>query len=1219
MGADIESLDIRIEANAKSANSSIDTLVSKLEKLSTSLGSVNGNNITSLSNGVQRLSGSMQTMKSVGTADFSRLARNISKMGEIDADNIGMAASSLHRFTNALSQLDAVNISDNVEQIGTIANGIRQLGYKSAEKAIGNIPKLATAMKQLMTTLSGVPKVSQNLIDMTNALAKLSRTGTSSGRAATSLGKALDTYTASTGRASNGTFSLASAIGKLYATYWMLFRAFGKIGDAIDISSDLTEVQNVVDVTFGNMAYKVEELAKTSIEQFGMSELALKQYASRFQAIGSAMGIDKNLIANANFFLSGQTDGYISLSDSMSDVSLNLTKLTADMASFYNVEQKDVAEDLSAIFTGMTRPLRQYGLDLTEATLKEWAMKNGLDANIDSMTQAEKTMLRYQYVLANTGAAQGDFARTSDTWANQVRILKQNFQQLASVIGGVFINALKPLVKALNAAMSHIIAFAKTISNAIGKIFGWKYEGGSGGFTSDFEDVAGSTGDIEDNLSGAANSAKKMRSYLLGIDELNVIDPDETSSSGGSGISGIGGAGGGTDGGWVKTDSIFKDFESDIDTLYELGEYIGKAITDALNSIDWESVYEGARNFGKGLAEFLNGLISPELFGAVGRTIAGALNTAIYAALSFGETFDFYDFGVSIATGINEFFRTFDFTSLAQTLNVWVDGFKDFVSGFLKTISWKDILEGAADFLGELEIDTVAVIIGGFTLNYLGKLLSADVLKDTLLKKFTDIAKEAGLSTGVATLGTALFTIEVVLTLEQFMSDFQEWKSNIEEYGWEEGRRKTAKENSANPYIDDSEYNKNIDSMNQKWNDFWENVRKTTNENDANPYVKDSEYNKNLDNMTERWNTLRKNLAKENLANPYVETSNYKQNIEEIKLGWQNLKAKLSEKWDGMGDWFTNNISPWFSEDKWAELWENVKLAASRKWNEIVEWWNSTAVVTWWNESVVPWFSLETWYELAEGILIGMQTKWSEIVDWWQNTAIYTWWTENVAPWFAVEKWSTMLNNIKTSFYTKWNETVVQWITNITKWWKENVAPWFTIKRWSEMLNSIPDSFKSAFKAAANGAISFLNGVIEGVENLVNQALSGLKKLTDQISKIPGVNLSFEVSSISLPRIPEFEVGGFPEDGLFFANHSELVGKFSNGRTAVANNEMIVAGIEEAAYRGFARANAENTREVALLEELILAVREGKSITIDGRELVAAYDERKSRNGYSFA
>ena len=168
------------------------------------------------------------------------------------------------------------------------------------------------------------------------------------------------------------------------------------------------------DTVFGDMTAKVEEYADKSIEQFGMSELAFKQYASRFQAMGTAMGIDTSSIENANKFLNQSTGGYVGLSDSMADVSLNLTKLTADMASFYNVSQEDVAEDLSAIFTGQTRPLRTYGLDLTQATLSEWAMKQGLDANIQSMSQAEKTMLRYQYVLANTTAAQGDFARTAD-------------------------------------------------------------------------------------------------------------------------------------------------------------------------------------------------------------------------------------------------------------------------------------------------------------------------------------------------------------------------------------------------------------------------------------------------------------------------------------------------------------------------------------------------------------------------------------------------------------------------------------------------------------------------------------------------------------------------------------------------------------------------------------------------------------------------------------
>lgn len=413
MGADIDQLDIKIEADARKANSSIETLIGKLGRLNAALGGINTSNLASLSNGVQRLANSMQSLKSVGAADYTRLANGLKKMGELDASKLGKSAGAIHHFTNSLSKLDSIKVTDNAAQIGELAKGISRLGYKSSTQAIENIPKLAKAMRQLMTELSKAPKVSQNLIQMTEALARLSRTGAASGRAANSLSKSLNTYTASMHRASKGSFSLASAIGKIYATYWMLFRAIGVLKKSIDISSQLTEVQNVVDTTFGDMAYKVEEFAKTSIQQFGMSELSLKQYASRFQAMGSAMGISSSSIGNANSFLNKQTKGYVGLSNSMADVSLNLTKLTADMASFYNVEQAVVAEDLEAIFTGQTRPLRQYGLDLTQATLQEWALKNGLDADMKSMSQAEKTMLRYQYVLSQTGAAQNDFAKTS--------------------------------------------------------------------------------------------------------------------------------------------------------------------------------------------------------------------------------------------------------------------------------------------------------------------------------------------------------------------------------------------------------------------------------------------------------------------------------------------------------------------------------------------------------------------------------------------------------------------------------------------------------------------------------------------------------------------------------------------------------------------------------------------------------------------------------------
>ena len=775
MGTTVDSLDIQLQMQSQRAVTSIDTLISRLGTLNASLTKINGSGLTGVANGVNKLSNAMQGLKSVGAVDYSRLAKGIEKISSLDNKQISSAATALKGLGKGLESLNSASVSGTSKQIAELAGGIAKLGYTSSTKAIENIPKLAHAMQDLMSSLSKAPRVSQNLIDMTNALAKLARTGASSGKAATSLSRSLDAYTKSTGKASSGTKGLASALGKMYASYWLLFQAFQKIGQSITLASDLVEVQNVVNTVFGDMTAKVEQYADRSIEQFGMSELAFKQYASRFQAMGSAMGIDSGIIGQANSFLNKATNGYVGLSDSMADVSLNLTQLTADMSSFYNVSQEDVAQNLQAIFTGETEPLRKYGLDLTQATLAEWAMKQGLDANIQSMSQAEKTMLRYQYVLANTTAAQGDFARTANTWANQVRILQEQIKKWASVVGTGFIAAFKPFLQTLNTVMARVIDFTENVLNALGNIFGWKFEISGGGITDDLADsmgdtaidtgdAAGSAGDLSDNLGDAASNAKKLYSTVLGIDELNINNPNTGSSgsgsggSGGTGGSGSGGAGAGTGTGLTTTmtrnDAILEAYESSIDSLYELGEYIGNTLTKTLNSINWDRVYQGARNFGKGLADFLNGLISPELFGSVGRTIAGALNTAIYAALSFGETFDFYDFGVSIATGINEFFRTFDFGALAQTLNVWVDGLIDTIAGFLKTISWSDILKGIGNFLGNLELDTITVIIGAIA----WKLGAVALIKKGLLALISKGIGKLVLSLTGVELGKITFT-----------------------------------------------------------------------------------------------------------------------------------------------------------------------------------------------------------------------------------------------------------------------------------------------------------------------------------------------------------------------------------------------------------------------------------------------------------------------------
>ena len=692
MGTTVDSLDIQIAAQAGKANQSLDALVRRLDRITSSLTRAGGTGMNQMAVGVSRLASAMQKMNAVGTADFTRLANNMAKLSAVDAGKLRSSAVAIGGLTRSLSNLSNVRVSDNAKQISDLAHGIAQLGYKSATQAIQNIPQLAISMRDLMTTLSGAPRVSQNLIDMTNALARLARTGSSSGRAATSLSSALNTYSRSTTKAKKHTFSLASAIGKMYATYWLLFRAFRKLKDAIDISSQLTEVQNVVSTTFGEYSGLVDQMANTSITELGMSELTVKEIASRYQAMGSAMG-----------FARGE----------MADMSLELTRLAADMASFYNVEQKDVAEDLAAIFTGETRPLRTYGIDLTQATLAEWAMKQGLDANIQSMSQAEKAMLRYQYVMANTTAAQGDFAKTSNTWANQTRILAQNFQSLGSIIGGVLINAFKPLVSGLNSVMSAVISTVKTIANALGAIFGWTIEifpSGSAAddYTSGLDGVADSANNASGGLGNAADKAKELKRALMGFDEIEKL-PDDTGSSGSGGSGGgSGGSAGGSGGSGatasiVKTDSILERYKSDIDTLYELGDYIGDVLSEAMEDINWKKVYAKASNFGFNLATFLNVLISPRLFGNVGKSIANSLDTALRAIDSFGLTFNWRNFGQSIAEGINKFFENKDWKLSARTINRIGHGILDTFITAVEDVEWEEIGNDIVEFVSGID------------------------------------------------------------------------------------------------------------------------------------------------------------------------------------------------------------------------------------------------------------------------------------------------------------------------------------------------------------------------------------------------------------------------------------------------------------------------------------------------------------------------------------
>lgn len=317
-------------------------------------------------------------------------------------------------------------------------------------------------------------------------------------------------------------------------------------------------------------------------------------------------------------------------------------------------------------------------------------------------------------------------------------MLRENFKALGAVVGGGLINAFKPFIKVLNAVLQKVISFAEMVTNALGSIFGWKYEASKGAGLGGLADDIGSASDGMDDLSNAAGNAgkntggiaknakkakKEIQQATRAFDELKVISKQSKDKGSGSGNKGSGsgsgsGAGGGTgaDGGLVQTDTIFKKFKSDIKDLEGLGIEIRKALVKAVGGIEWDKIYAKASGFGTGLAEFLNGLFSEDkkgnsVFTATADVIAGALNTAIFASKGFTDKFKFETFGNNIAHGFNRFFKKFKWKQCAEAINGWVDGFWKFVHGFFDDLSWKDIFNGLKTFLTNLTPKSLATIL----------------------------------------------------------------------------------------------------------------------------------------------------------------------------------------------------------------------------------------------------------------------------------------------------------------------------------------------------------------------------------------------------------------------------------------------------------------------------------------------------------------------------
>jgi len=1207
-----ESIELQIKSDAQQATRAIGNLQDKLRGLGDTLNSLNGASISNFASGMSQLATSLRSVSSIDTRTFSKIATNMEKLGNLDTARLVSSASALKSMATELSGF--ANISKQSAEITQLTASISKLGSKSAGYAADNIRNLGGALKEVMTTLSNAPRVSNNIIQMTNALANLSQQGSKVGSASRSLVTGFSNTTKSIKRTRSGFSGLASTIGKFYATYWLVMRAVGKLGSAVDLASQLTEVQNVVDTTFGDMASKVDDFTKTSIQDFGMSELTVKQISSRFQALGTSIGISSEQVANgtavANKALMSQNNTLYKTTDSMADMSLNLTRLAGDMASFYDVDQADVAKSLQSIFSGTIAPLRRYGLDLTQATLSEWAMKNGLDANIKSMTQAEKVLLRYNYVMANTQAAQGDFAKTANTWANSVRVLKQEFQAWGSIIGSVIINALKPFVQALSKVMLKVISFTRTVADALGAIFGWTIEISGGGATVDgMEDIAGGVGDIGDSADKSNKKAQKLKKTLLSIDEIHALDDNSDSGSGGgsgSGGSGGGGAGGGVDSSLKKTDGLLEKYKSSIKDLYSLGKYIGDALASAMESIDWKKIYQKADNFGKGLADFLNGLISPRLFYDLGATIAGSLNTALHFLNSFGTTFDWTNFGLSIANGINGFFENFDFALLAKTINAWVQGIYTMLTTTIKNVSWKDVLKGITDFLSNLDIKTVEIIVGtllikkiislklgSVALAFIGKSLSKVIAEAIASKIGFELVKGAGIGTAIMQAFKTIFaslSTNLGLLIEGLFS------------GLSLGDAITAAFGTGAADL--------LATIGSAFSAIAGTILSIVN---FVKMLKDgfSWVNEILMVIGVALTTIGAILAGV-AALPAVIVGAIVAAVATIVVVVKDNWNTICELFSTAGEWFNGNvIEPVVSFFK--DMWKTISGFFGSLWKDIVTVWQGAS--KWFSSTVIKpivgffkGFATRA-QQIFQGIWIIIQAIWIVASGWFNNNVITpisnlfnflktfiqttiqtakdfvfsTW--QGVASWFSgtvIQPISNFFNMLKagiTSALSTAKNFVISTWQSVAGWFNGNVISPIT-NCFNIMKNGITSAFNYVWSSIKGGVTGAMNYVISKIENGVNFVVSGINsllrgfnKVVSMAAKVAGANWN-GVSLVPKVHIPRLASGGiFPrgEDGMAFINHNELVGKFSNGKNVAANNQQITEGIKQAVMEGMAQ------------------------------------------------
>lgn len=892
---DIDSLQIKIKADANNASNALNKLANSLTNFQRSL-SIDTSKLTSISNSIQSIANAASSMNASGIKNISTLTNSINRMGKIDTSGLSRISSALKTFSADMAGTKV----DGVGDIASIASSISRLGGVASGRAITNIPLLAKNLKQLFTTLSTAPNVSENIIRMTNALAGLASTGAASGRAANSLGRNLNTYTVSARRATKSTFSLAAAFGRFYATYFLVIRGIKSLWKSIEGTTDYIEAFNYYTVAFNKVG---KEWGK-DFEQFGYDNA--EDYAQSFgnrvnELLGKMSGlkvdVDGGLISESgmkNLGLNLQeitqyASQLASITNSLGQtgevttaISKSMTMLAGDISSLFNVDFSTVATNLQSGLIGQSRALYKYGIDITNATLQTYAYKYGIEKAVSEMSQAEKQQLRLLAILDQSKVSWGDLANTINSPSNMIRQFTNNVKEAGMVLGQLFIPVLQKVLPVINGVVIAIKRLLVSVANLLGiKIDFSSFGQGVSGYNEELEDTA-------DALDKVGTSAKNAQSGIRAFDKLKVISMPKSSGSG----SGAGGAG--------------------ID--------LTKEIMDATAEYEkvWQEAFDKMQNTALGWADKIEKLLEPvkklfkDLFNGdffeAGQDLSGIV-TGIFNWMSDAiASVDWYQIGQNIGQFLAGIDWTAVFTSAGNFIETAIDAAIDL---------WKGSFDAAP-------IETTIITAIG--------LLKFTGVGDIIWGKISDklSAKVLGSSIGIVpTIAIAAVTWEIGFNVGKSLGEAL--------------------------FPDDKEIYENFSFFGE--GGFFDTIKNT-----------------DFSILFDAWKQMNSDAA--DFLTKTMPIRQFFDFLSQFKLDvndtfglvsvFENLKP-IAE------NWFNENVSPWFTKEKWQGMGQTIKSSLSEKWTSFTTWWNQTGFSSWWKK-ISEQFGLTKWNKLLENIPTAFRT-----------------------------------------------------------------------------------------------------------------------------------------------------------------------------------------------------------------------------------------------------